>query len=177
MWQGSSSWKRLRWLHHGDPVTSVYAVGNRVITGSEDRTACVWDLHTGRHLHTLFHGDTVKSVYAVDNRVITGSRDGTAGVWDLQTGRRLHTLRHGRHVDTVYAVDNRVITGSEDRTAGVWGDPLRKMRVALQLGASLEAARLRAAERTYAPEGAGTAEAQDAFYTTARELDSFKRKR
>ena len=83
MWQGASHWRRLHTLQHSDTVFAVHAVGNRVITGSNDHTAGVWDLHTGVRLHTLQHNRAVIAVHAMGNRVITGSFDDTAGIWDL----------------------------------------------------------------------------------------------
>ncbi len=59
--------------------------GKRVLTGSYDKTAKIWDAETGQELLTLKgHGNYVSSVaFSPDGkRVLTGSRDGTAKIWE-----------------------------------------------------------------------------------------------
>src|SRR5262249_14432716 len=63
--------------------------GSRVLSGSGDKTAKVWDAQTGAELLTLKgHTDWVRGVsWSPDgSRVLTGSDDGTAKVWDAKTG-------------------------------------------------------------------------------------------
>jgi hypothetical protein len=58
--------------------------GRRIVTGSEDGTAKVWDAASGKELLTLRgHSDRVWSVaFSQDGRrIVTGSEDGTARVW------------------------------------------------------------------------------------------------
>jgi WD40 repeat protein len=59
--------------------------GSRIVTGSKDRTAKLWDAKTGAEVLTLRgHTNTVQSVsFSADgSRILTGSLDGTAKVWD-----------------------------------------------------------------------------------------------
>ena len=61
------------------------ADGSRIVTGSEDNTAKVWDAKTGAEVLTLKgHTDWVYSVCvsADGSRIVTGSEDKTAKVWD-----------------------------------------------------------------------------------------------
>jgi WD40 repeat protein len=61
--------------------------GKRIVTGSVDDTAKVWDADTGRELGTLTgHTDRVNSVaYSPDGkRIVTGSWDKTAKVWQVE---------------------------------------------------------------------------------------------
>ncbi len=72
---------------HGSIVYSVAFSpdGKRVLTGSGDNTAKLWDVKTGKELLTLKeHGDWVHSAaFSPDGkRVVTGSADGTAKIWD-----------------------------------------------------------------------------------------------
>jgi WD40 repeat protein len=67
----------------------------RLLTGSFDGTAKLWDAVTGQALLTL-SGHT-SGVYGVaftpdGTRLVTGSEDGTAKVWDAETGQALLTL-------------------------------------------------------------------------------------
>jgi WD40 repeat protein len=79
--------------------------GRRIVTGSEDKTARVWDARTGAELTILRgHGDAVTSVaISADGlRIVTGSEDRTAKVWDARTGAELSILKgHDRAVTGV----------------------------------------------------------------------------
>ena len=84
---------------HVATVTSVSFSpdGSRIVTGSRDRTAKVWDVRTGTALLELRgHLGTVNGAsFSPDGaRVVTGSDDGTAKVWDARTGSAL--VRSGR---------------------------------------------------------------------------------
>ena len=59
--------------------------GQRIVTGSDDNTAKVWEAASGRELLTLKgHSGGVMSVaFSPDGqRIVTGSRDRTARVWE-----------------------------------------------------------------------------------------------
>ena len=70
--------------------------GTRIVTGSWDQTAKVWDARTGTPLLDLKgHTGFVMSVsFSPDGtRIVTGSYDGTAKVWDARTGTPLLDLK------------------------------------------------------------------------------------
>jgi hypothetical protein len=100
--------------------------GQRIVTGSEDNTAKVWDAASGSELLTLKgHGIGVWSVaFSPDGqRIVTGSGDQTAKVWDAANGREVLMLKgHGGGVGAVaFSPDGqRIVTGSIDGTAKVW---------------------------------------------------------
>lgn len=61
--------------------------GKRILTGSLDKTAKLWDAETGREILTLKgHTDIVNGVaFSPDGtQIITGSRDKTARLWEAQ---------------------------------------------------------------------------------------------
>src|SRR5579872_3203261 len=63
--------------------------GKRALTGSGDKTACLWDVASGRELRRLEgHSDVVYTVaFAPDGRrAVTGSKDRTVRLWDVATG-------------------------------------------------------------------------------------------
>ena len=110
---------------HTSNVKAASVLGrDRVVTGSDDYTARVWDARTGGCLHTLGgHTKPVNAVCALsDDLVVTGSDDRTARVWHARTGECLHTLNgHTGFVRAVCAVgSDRIVTGSDDSTAQVW---------------------------------------------------------
>ena len=115
--------------------------GKRVITGSDDKTARIWDAGTGLPIDKpLQHDGTVNSVaFTLDGtRVVTASADDTARVWNVATGAPIgKPLRHdGTVLSAAFSPDGkRVVTASEDSTARVWdaatgapiGEPLRHL--------------------------------------------------
>ncbi|MEZ0274626.1 MAG: TIR domain-containing protein, partial [Roseimicrobium sp.] len=113
---------------HEDKVTSAEFSndGLRILTTSEDKTARVWEAHTGNLLATLKgHVDKVTSAkFSPDgSRVVTGSPDNDARVWEMFTGKLMAVL-HG-HRSSVYGVEfspdgQRILTDSADDTARVW---------------------------------------------------------
>jgi len=77
---------------HTDIISSVAAHGNKVVTGSHDKTVMIWDITNGQLLHTLTgHTGLINSVAINDNKLATGSNDGSAKIWDINTGKLLHT--------------------------------------------------------------------------------------
>ena len=68
-----------------DSVGSLFPDGQRIVTGSSDQTAKVWDAVSGRDLLTLkWHSVPTRSVaFSPDGqRIVTGSEDQTARVWE-----------------------------------------------------------------------------------------------
>lgn len=100
--------------------------GGRVLTGSDDNTAILWDTATGRQLRTFAgHADYVVAVaFSPDGRqAVTGSHDRTAILWDIATGRPLRSFEDHTHWVTsiAFSPDGRkVLTGSRDQTAILW---------------------------------------------------------
>jgi WD40 repeat protein/predicted Ser/Thr protein kinase len=100
--------------------------GQRIVTGSADHTAKVWDAASGKELLTLRgHVDSVKSVaFSPDGqRILTGSWDSTARVWDVtNVGNPLILTGHQSAIFSVAFSSNgqRIVTGSQDRTVRVW---------------------------------------------------------
>jgi WD40 repeat protein len=118
----------VRLLTLSGPVYSVAwsPDGKRLATGSEDKTAKVWDAATGKELLTLSgHSAPVNSIaWSPDGkRLATGSDDKTAKVWDAATCKELLTLsgHRGKVLSVGWSPDDkRLATASYDATAKVW---------------------------------------------------------
>ena len=121
-------------IGHTRSVYSVALTGDgRLVTGSYDGTARLWDLETGEELRAFTgHTGGVSSVALTgDGRLVTGSDDRTARLWDLDTGEEIRAFTG--HADWVSSValtgDGRLVTGSGDGTARLWdlktGEELR----------------------------------------------------
>ncbi|HTV49782.1 MAG TPA: protein kinase [Steroidobacteraceae bacterium] len=100
--------------------------GRRIVTGSYDHTARVWDAATGRP-ELVLRGHTAPVVTAAfspdDRRILTGSSDHSARIWDARTAESLMVL--AGHGGTVAAAafsndGRRIVTASNDHTARVW---------------------------------------------------------
>jgi WD40 repeat protein/energy-coupling factor transporter ATP-binding protein EcfA2 len=113
---------------HTDAINGIAATpdGTRVVTGSEDSTARVWDAQTGAKLLQLEgHKGAIRAIAVTPDgtRIITSSEDKTARVWDAWTGAEMLQLKG--HTGPVRGVavtpdGTRIITGSGDNTARVW---------------------------------------------------------
>ncbi|MBI3853729.1 MAG: serine/threonine protein kinase, partial [Verrucomicrobia bacterium] len=122
-------------LQHDDRVRSARFSpdGQRVVTASDDKTARVWDAHTGQPLTgPLKHDAAVLfAEFSPDGqRVVTASDDKTARVWDARTGQPV--TQPLKHHDPVFSAQfsadgQRVLTVSSNM-ARVWdtrtGQPL-----------------------------------------------------
>jgi WD40 repeat protein len=70
--------------------------GRRAVSSSRDRTLRLWDLESGRTLHTLEgHTDFVSGVALMPDcrRAVSSSGDRTLRVWDLESGQTLSILK------------------------------------------------------------------------------------
>jgi WD40 repeat protein len=100
--------------------------GQRLASGSVDRTVRIWDTKTWQVGLTLRDptGGVLSVAFSPDGqRLATGGNDGTLKVWDLATGETLRTF-HG-HAHWVNAVafspdGRRLASGSLDGTVKLW---------------------------------------------------------
>ena len=98
----------------------------RIVTGSDDHTARIWEAADGRELARLAgHAARVRSVAVTPDgtRIVTGSLDNTARIWEAASGRELARL--AGHDGPVWSVavtpdGTRIVTGSSDNTARIW---------------------------------------------------------
>ncbi|KAK1776790.1 hypothetical protein QBC45DRAFT_204092 [Copromyces sp. CBS 386.78] len=115
---------------HSGTVSSVAFSpdGQRLASGSWDKTIKIWDPPSGSCLQTLKgHSDTVSSVaFSPDGqRLASGSGDKTIKIWDPASESCLQTLEgHSHTVSSVaFSPDGqRLASGSWDKTIKIW-DP------------------------------------------------------
>lgn len=115
-------------MGHESGVISVSVTrdGSRIVTGSLDKTARVWDAESGAEIGVLRgHEGWVTSVDVTPDglRMVTGSSDKTVRI--LDTVSLAETAILTGHKDEVWSVavtpdGSRIITGSLDKTARVW---------------------------------------------------------
>src|SRR5688500_16600639 len=79
--------------------------GIRLVTGSADKAARVWNASTGEALgRPLRHDDQVRSaVFSPDGSLVLTASGNSAQLWDSQSGRpRTDPLRHAGRVNTAW---------------------------------------------------------------------------
>ncbi len=114
--------ERLR-LAHGGPVCAVGfdTDGSRVLTGSADKTARVFDLATGTPQFSITHNDAVIAVCAIPSRAwfATASTDATARIIETTTGTQRATINHPGALTALTASTDgtRLATGCTDGAA------------------------------------------------------------
>jgi ribosome assembly protein 4 len=121
---------------HGEPILAAQfspSNSSRMVTGSGDGTARVWDCDTGTPLHTLQgHSSWVLCVsYSPDGTMIaTGSNDKTVRIWEAKTGKPLGGPMKG-HTGFVRSLAwepyhlqqagrPRLASSSKDATIRIW---------------------------------------------------------
>ncbi|MCC7373744.1 MAG: protein kinase [Verrucomicrobiales bacterium] len=122
--------------------------GRLLVTSSNDRTARIWEVESGRLVHELRHQKPVYSArFGPGTRhVFTGSGDHTARIWEVATGRPVgESMEHpgGVWYGEFSADGARLLTGDDTGHARLWdarsGLPLNGW---IQHGSSLRRARL-----------------------------------
>ena len=113
---------------HNDNVWSVCISSDSryIVSGSEDNTIKLWNLHTGKLIRTFTgHNYDVRSVcISSDSKyIVSGSHDNTIKLWDSHTGELISNFTG--HNDNVRSVcissDSRyIVSVSNDNTIKLW---------------------------------------------------------
>ena len=107
---------------HERTITSLAfnAESNRLVTGGADRLVKVWDVSSGKELHSFAgHAGSVAAVlFGPDGKqVYSGSTDGTVKIWDLAAGKEAATLAgHAAAVSAISPATAANVTGSNGAT-------------------------------------------------------------
>jgi WD40 repeat protein len=127
---------------HSDTIVaaSISADGRRLITGSADQTARVWDAASGASIAVLTgaHKNRVERVALSSDGTLAASLDFVeplAQIWSTDGGQRLATLKgHGGPLRNVRFMPDgtRVATASGDNTAKIWDAHTGRMLLSLE---------------------------------------------
>jgi WD40 repeat protein len=119
---------------HTAPLSAVSLSpdGGKVVTGSEDKTARLWDAKTGEELAVLKgHTLTVASAeFSPDGKqVVTGSYTGEIKVWEVASGKELYELRgmSTSNNPSMFSKDGGLIVSPRFNTPAVWSTKDRKL--------------------------------------------------
>jgi serine/threonine protein kinase len=111
------------WFYgHSDTVWSVAISpdGQSLVSGSNDKTIKVWNLKTGKEIHTISgHSSAVTSVVISPDgqTLVSGSGDNTIKVWDITTGKEIRTLTGHSYLVCSLAIspdEHTLFSGSSD---------------------------------------------------------------
>jgi WD40 repeat protein len=117
---------------HKDLIQCVkFSKDSRIlVSGSLDKTICVWEVKTGHCLNVLEgHVDGVMCVDIADDNseIVSGARDGIVKIWELITGMTIAnlTLDHGQNRGAVRSIaftSNKmfIVAGNLDQQVIVW---------------------------------------------------------
>ncbi|KAG8939910.1 hypothetical protein FRC03_005911 [Tulasnella sp. 419] len=110
-----------------------------IVSGSHDKTVCIWDAVTGSLIRKLEgHNGTVYSVaFSYDSTmIVSGSYDKTVCIWDAVTGSPIRKLEGhiGGVISVAFSHDSTmIVSGSFDKTVCIWdavtGSLIRKLEV------------------------------------------------
>jgi WD40 repeat protein len=110
--------------HHGHVTSVAWSPdGKQLLTGSDDKTAMVWDGDSGEVTHIFEHNERVTSVaWSPDGQqLLTASDDKSAKIWSA-SGALLQSLDHADAVlSAAWSPDGKTIaTASRDRIVSIW---------------------------------------------------------
>lgn len=119
---------------HSSDVNAVVfsANGQRLFTGSDDKTIKAWNLSAKQEIFTLRgHSGWIWAIAnSSDNKMLaSGSADNTIKLWNSSTGKEISTLRgHLAGVTSVaFSPDgNTLASGSWDKTIKLWNPSTNK---------------------------------------------------
>ncbi len=113
--------------HNGAVLTAAFSPdGKLLLTGSEDRTAVLWDLRQGLPRITFqgHQGAVVAVAFGPQGcRALTGSADATVLLWDIKRGKPLLKFRKHRAPISSLALSpdgRQVLSASEDGKIILW---------------------------------------------------------
>ncbi|UKZ71431.1 uncharacterized protein TrAtP1_012386 [Trichoderma atroviride] len=113
---------------HSDGINSVVfsSDGQRLASGSSDKTIRIWDATSGVCLQALkSHKNWIISViFSPDGQLLaSGSSDNTIKLWDVKSGACLQTFDGHRNwiISVSFSPNSRLVaSGSRDQTVKVW---------------------------------------------------------
>lgn len=134
-------------IGHGGMVRSVDVSpdGKRVITGSFDYTARVWEFGDQTEVAVLnaHEGPVTGGLFSPDGKTaLTTSDDMTAILWDMTTMKPLHRLLGHKHkvMASAFSADGKwVATGAWDKTVRIWDAATGKTLQTIQAPAPVNA--------------------------------------
>ncbi|MBA3751484.1 hypothetical protein H0X06_01605 [Candidatus Dependentiae bacterium] len=103
---------------HTDAVIALAVSNDRVVTGSWNSGAKIWDLYTGKCLFTLSEHLYIEKIVISHDKVVSLCSAGTVKVWNIYSGAFVHELAL-QMVTSVALCRDKVIAWSERELPGI----------------------------------------------------------
>jgi WD40 repeat protein len=127
-------------VHQGDVQSIVYSPDQKsILTASDNGTACIWDVTTGKELLRLDH-KSVKQLnsakFSPDGKLIvtsSGSDIGIVWIWNAKTGELLHALKGTAKatLSSGFSPDSKLVIISSSDNIRIWnvvsGEEIQKL--------------------------------------------------
>ena len=94
--------------HHKNITVVDWNDQDQLITGSADASLKVWDIKTGKMLHSLHgHSKQISTIRTFEKFLFSGSFDGLVKMWNMATGELLHTFsEHQSEITSITLTDD-----------------------------------------------------------------------
>jgi WD40 repeat protein/DNA-binding SARP family transcriptional activator len=106
--------------HSADLTHVAYSPdGKYVLSGSNDKTARLWDARAGKEIQQFVHMDGVDTVaFSPDGSyILTSTWDKTTRLWDAKSGKEIRQFEGG---GAAYSPDGKTIVTSSDNSVSLW---------------------------------------------------------
>ncbi len=126
VWSYSDSKLLFDSLEHQDIIATLTIQNKTIFSGSWDKIAKIWELETGKLIHSLEGHQSAVTTVAFppnDQQALTASHDATAKLWNATTGKLIHTFKgHTASITQAsFTPDgSKILTASNDTTLKIW---------------------------------------------------------
>ncbi len=161
IWNLENKTYEMKLIGHTSTVSSLTTWNDKIISGSEDKTIKIWNIHPSNLKNQEFdkeptqsktdsssclgietrncemtlegHTNVVSCLDILNNKIISGSYDHTVKIWNIENGTCEITLKgHTNAISCLALVNNEIISGSFDGTIKIWNAESGTCRITLQ---------------------------------------------
>eukprot|EP01087_Luapelamoeba_hula_P008255 TRINITY_DN2059_c1_g1_i4.p1 TRINITY_DN2059_c1_g1~~TRINITY_DN2059_c1_g1_i4.p1 ORF type:complete len:670 (-),score=108.76 TRINITY_DN2059_c1_g1_i4:354-2363(-) len=125
---------KMKLVGHEGGIICMQFDGNRMITGSRDKTLRLWDIEKGQTITTFKnHTGQVWCLQFDEHKIVSGSDDKRLNVWDIGSGKLITSLHgHSWGIGCLQFDDKKIISGAADKTMKIWDMNMMQCRHTLK---------------------------------------------
>lgn len=119
------NWRDEKLIHditgHRMKISSVKIWGKNIISGSDDGYIKVWNIKTGKQIHSFYTNDWIRSISISGENVVIYFLNGVVEIWDWKKGRKIRTSSIiTKKVNEVIVEDQLIVSALSDGSIKVW---------------------------------------------------------